>query len=59
MGHVLNLTGTSFTLVAWVQMRPGDRTPNSMILAKHESGYNNGFFLDPFFFGAGAALSAL
>src|SRR6266496_405209 len=45
MGNVLGLTNGDFSVVAWVQMNPGDTTPNTIIVGKHESGYVNGYFL--------------
>ncbi|MCW5550792.1 MAG: immunoglobulin domain-containing protein [Verrucomicrobiae bacterium] len=45
MGDVLPLTSGDFSIVAWVKMNVGDTTPESVILAKHQSGGVNGYFL--------------
>jgi hypothetical protein len=70
MGNVLGLSG-SFSIVAWIKMNPGDRTPTSMILSKHVSGFRNGYFLNVndtggltapdkvFFFQGGASFGAI
>ena len=45
-GNVLGLTDTAFSIVAWIKTAPGDQSANSLVLAKHESGFNNGYFVD-------------
>src|SRR5438876_8059700 len=45
MGNWLSLTSGDFSVVAWVKMNPGDTTPDTMILGKHEAGSVNGYFL--------------
>lgn len=45
-GDVLGLTHSDFSLVLWMKMNPGDRSENSLLLAKHEAGYDNGYFLN-------------
>ncbi len=35
----------TFSIVGWIRMNPGDQTENSLVLAKHESGYGNGYFV--------------
>lgn len=45
MGNVLAMEGRDFSLVAWVKMNPGDTTPDTIILGKHESGSANGYLL--------------
>ena len=46
MGNVLAQGSGDFSVVAWVKLNPGDTTPNTIIVGKHESGYVNGYFLD-------------
>jgi len=41
MGNVLALANGDFSVVAWVKMNPGDTTPDTIIMGKHESGYVN------------------
>src|SRR6266567_2724791 len=45
MGNVLSLTNGDFSVVAWVKMNPGDTTPNTIFLSKHEGGSVNGYYL--------------
>src|SRR6266705_1566712 len=45
MGNVLGLYNGDFSVVAWVKLNPGDTTPNTIIVGKHESGNVNGYFL--------------
>ncbi len=46
LGSVLELTNTSFSVAVWIKMNPGDTTENSLVFAKHESGWNNGYFIN-------------
>ncbi len=45
MGNVLPLTGGDFSVVCWVKMNPGDTTPETVFLGKHEAFSVNGYFL--------------
>ena len=45
MGNVLGLTDTSFSIATWIKMNPGDANENSLVVAKHEAGINNGYFI--------------
>ena len=45
-GDVLGLTSGDFSIVAWVKTAAGDMTQNSLVLSKHLSGFNNGYFLN-------------
>jgi sugar lactone lactonase YvrE len=46
MGNVLDQAGTSFSLVAWIKMAAGDTSENSLVMAKHAAGTNNGYFVN-------------
>lgn len=46
MGNVLSLTAAgSYSLVAWVKTAPGDVQDNQVVVAKHTTGFRNGYFL--------------
>jgi len=45
MGNVLNLTNGNYSIVAWVKTAPGDVQDNQVVVAKHSTGFRNGYFL--------------
>jgi uncharacterized repeat protein (TIGR02543 family) len=45
MGNVLGMTGSDFSISAWVKMTAGDSSESSSVIAKHRTWSNNGYFL--------------
>ncbi|KAB2650349.1 MAG: LamG domain-containing protein [Verrucomicrobia bacterium] len=45
MGNVLGLTLGNFSVVAWMKMNAGDTSPDTVILGKHQTFSNNGYFI--------------
>ncbi|MEQ2009602.1 MAG: immunoglobulin domain-containing protein [Limisphaerales bacterium] len=45
MGSVLGLSSGVYTFSTWARTAPGDLTDNLLILAKHTTGFRNGYFL--------------
>lgn len=46
MGDVFAMTSGDFSLVVWVKTAPGDQQSGLLAVAKHESGYYNGYFVN-------------
>jgi hypothetical protein len=44
MGDAFAMTTGDFSLVFWVKTAPGDQTSDLIAVAKHESGFYNGYF---------------
>jgi len=45
MGNVLGLTSGNYSLVAWVKMNSNDTTADTIVLGKHQTFSNNGYFI--------------
>ena len=45
VGNTFGFTEGDFSVVAWVKTAPGDTTDTMVIVGKHESGYDTGYFL--------------
>ncbi|HKS38194.1 MAG TPA: LamG domain-containing protein [Verrucomicrobiae bacterium] len=45
VGNFFDFQNIDFTVVVWVKTPPGDTTPDTVVLGKHEAGFPNGYFL--------------
>lgn len=45
VGSFFDFQNIDYTVVAWVKTNPGDTTPDTVVIGKHEAGYLNGYFL--------------